>query len=122
MLQNREKDYLLQRTSIGIHKDDLLFELNGEPFKQTASQGQRKSLLFSLKLAEAEELKQHKGFAPLLLLDDVFEKLDDSRMHNLLNYVCTQFGGQVFLTDPHPDRIVAAFEALGKKVQLIELL
>ncbi len=120
--QNREKDYMLQRTSTGIHKDDLLFELNGEPFKQTASQGQRKSLLFSLKLAEAEELKQHKGFAPLLLLDDVFDKLDDSRMHNLLDYVCTQFGGQVFLTDPHPNRITTAFEALGKKVQLIELV
>jgi DNA replication and repair protein RecF len=121
LLQNREKDYLLQRTSTGIHKDDLSFELNGESFKQVASQGQRKSLLFSLKLAEAEVLKQHKGFAPLLLLDDVFEKLDASRMHHLLNYVCTEFGGQVFLTDPHPDRIAAAFEALGKQVQLIEL-
>jgi DNA replication and repair protein RecF len=119
--QSREKDHLLQRSSTGIHKDDLLFSLNDEGFKQTASQGQRKSLLFSLKLAEAEVLKQQKGFAPLLLLDDVFEKLDAVRMHNLLDYVCTQFGGQVFLTDPHPDRIVTAFEALGKKVQLIEL-
>lgn len=119
--QSREKDYLLQRSTTGIHKDDLLFSLNDEGFKQTASQGQRKSLLFSLKLAEAEVLKQQKGFAPLLLLDDVFEKLDAVRMHNLLDYVCTQFGGQVFLTDPHPDRIVTAFEALGKKVQLIEL-
>ncbi|QNA46372.1 DNA replication/repair protein RecF [Lacibacter sediminis] len=119
--QSREKDYLLQRSTTGIHKDDLLFSLNDEGFKQTASQGQRKSLLFSLKLAEAEVLKEQKGFAPLLLLDDVFEKLDAIRMHNLLDYVCTQFGGQVFLTDPHPDRIIAAFEALGKKVQLIEL-
>ena len=119
--QSREKDHLLQRSTTGIHKDDLLFSLNDEGFKQTASQGQRKSLLFSLKLAEAEVLKQQKGFAPLLLLDDVFEKLDAIRMHNLLDYVCTQFGGQVFLTDPHPDRISAAFEALGKKVQLIEL-
>lgn len=119
--QSREKDYLLQRSTTGIHKDDLLFTLNDEGFKQTASQGQRKSLLFSLKLAEAEVLKQQKGFAPLLLLDDVFEKLDAIRMHNLLAYVCTQFGGQVFLTDPHPDRIVTAFEALDKKVQLIEL-
>ncbi|MBP6687851.1 MAG: DNA replication and repair protein RecF [Lacibacter sp.] len=120
--QSREKDHLLQRSTTGIHKDDLLFSLNDEGFKQTASQGQRKSLLFSLKLAEAEVLKQQKGFAPLLLLDDVFEKLDATRMHNLLDYVCTQFGGQVFLTDPHPERITDAFKALGKKVQLIELL
>jgi DNA replication and repair protein RecF len=119
--QAREKDHLLQRSTTGIHKDDLLFSLNDEGFKQTASQGQRKSLLFSLKLAEAEVLKQQKGFAPLLLLDDVFEKLDAIRMHNLLDYVCTQFGGQVFLTDPHPGRITDAFNALGKKVQLIEL-
>lgn len=119
--QSREKDYLLQRSTCGIHKDDLLFLLNDDSFKQSASQGQRKSLLFSLKLAEAEIIKQQKGFAPLLLLDDVFEKLDAARMHNLLHYVCAVFNGQVFLTDPHPDRIAAAFEALGKKIQLIEL-
>ena len=119
--QSREKDHLLQRSTTGVHKDDLLFLLNHEGFKQTASQGQRKSLLFSLKLAEAEVLKQQKGFAPILLLDDVFEKLDAVRMHNLLDYVCTKFGGQVFLTDPYPERIITSFEALGKKVQLIEL-
>ncbi len=121
LLQTREKDYLLQRSSAGIHKDDLRFELNGEPFKLTASQGQRKSLLFSLKLAEAETLKQFKGFAPLLLLDDVFEKLDQQRMHNLLHYVCTQHGGQVFLTDTHQQRMTKAFEELGMKVQVISL-
>lgn len=119
--QTRERDYLLQRTSTGIHKDDLLFQLDNEPFKQTASQGQRKSLLFSLKLAEAETLKQHKGFAPLLLLDDVFEKLDEQRMHNLLHYVCTHHGGQVFLTDTHQKRMTRAFEELGMKVQVVEL-
>ncbi|MEQ1799031.1 MAG: DNA replication and repair protein RecF [Lacibacter sp.] len=121
LLQTREKDYLLQRTSTGIHKDDLLFEMNEEPFKLTASQGQRKSMLFSLKLAEAETLKQYKGFAPLLLLDDVFEKLDQQRMHNLLYYVCTQHGGQVFLTDTHQQRMTKAFEELGMKVQVVEL-
>ncbi|MET0300232.1 MAG: DNA replication and repair protein RecF, partial [Flavitalea sp.] len=72
---NREKDIILQRTSTGVHKDDLSFGLSDRPFKTEASQGQRKSLLFSLKLAEFELLKQHKGFAPILLLDDVFEKL-----------------------------------------------
>ncbi len=121
LLQTREKDYLLQRTSTGIHKDDLLFELNNEAFKLTASQGQRKSMLFSLKLAEAETLKQYKGFAPFLLLDDVFEKLDQQRMHNLLHYVCTQHGGQVFLTDTHEQRMIKAFEELGMNMQVISL-
>lgn len=119
--QTREKDYLLQRTSTGIHKDDLLFQLNNEAFKLTASQGQRKSMLFSLKLAEAETLKQYKGFAPLLLLDDVFEKLDQQRMQNLLQYVCTHHGGQVFLTDTHLQRMTKAFEELGVTVQVISL-
>lgn len=117
----RERDYLLQRTSTGIHKDDLNFKLDDEVFKQTASQGQRKSLLFSLKLAEAETLKQYKGFAPLLLLDDVFEKLDEQRMYNLLSYVCTHHGGQVFLTDTHQQRMIKAFEDLGMKVQVLQL-
>ena len=78
--QYREKDILLQRTNAGIHKDELNMQLDGRSFKTTASQGQRKSLLFALKLAEFELLKRNKGFAPLLLLDDVFEKLDDNRM------------------------------------------
>ena len=76
LLLNRHKDLILQRTTIGIHKDDLEIGLMGLPFKQMASQGQRKSMLFALKLAEFEYLKHHFGFEPILLLDDVFEKLD----------------------------------------------
>jgi DNA replication and repair protein RecF len=120
LIRNREKDYLLQRSNSGTHKDDLVFNLNKQVFKSAASQGQRKSLLFSLKLAEAETLKEQKGFAPILLLDDVFEKLDAERMHNLLDYVCYQ-NGQVFLTDTHEERIVSTFEALNKEVQVIRL-
>ena len=118
--QNREKDYSLQRSNTGIHKDDLAFTLNGQVFKTNASQGQRKSLLFSLKLAEAETLKEQKGFAPLLLLDDVFEKLDADRMHNLLAYVCKQ-GGQIFITDTHEERISKAFKELKMDIQMINL-
>lgn len=118
--QNRERDYVLQRTNTGTHKDDLAFTLNGQVFKTSASQGQRKSLLFSLKLAEAETLKEQKGFPPLLLLDDVFEKLDAERMHNLLDYVCKQ-NGQVFITDTHAERIIKAFEELKMDVQMIHL-
>ena len=72
------KDSLLQRTTVGIHKDDLVITIQDQSFKQEASQGQRKSLLFALKLAEWQILKEKKGFTPILLLDDVFEKLDDN--------------------------------------------
>ncbi|HRF18281.1 MAG TPA: DNA replication and repair protein RecF, partial [Chitinophagaceae bacterium] len=85
--------------------DDLDMHLGSQPFKNVASQGQRKSLLFSLKLAEMEVLKKEKGFAPLLLLDDVFEKLDEERVNNLLNKVCVENDGQVFITDTNGERL-----------------
>ncbi|OQP59094.1 DNA recombination protein RecF [Niastella vici] len=115
----RQKDLIVQRTSGGIHRDDISTQLNNQPFKTLASQGQRKSLLFAMKLAEFETLKQAKQFPPLLLLDDVFEKLDAGRMHNLLDHVCVQNLGQVFITDTHADRIKMHFETLGMPFQLI---
>ncbi|MBP6023070.1 DNA replication/repair protein RecF [Ferruginibacter sp.] len=118
---NRQKDFMLQRTNGGVHKDDISLLLNGQSFKNTASQGQRKSLLFALKLAEFELLKANKGFAPLLFLDDVFEKLDDNRMQQLLHWVCNQNEGQVFITDTHKDRLEDAFIGLKTKYQIIEL-
>lgn len=117
----RQKDLLSQRSNVGIHKDDILFQLNGQVFKTTASQGQRKSLLFAIKLAEFEILKQNKGFAPLLLLDDVFEKLDDNRMQQLLQWVCKENDGQVLITDTHRERLQEAFEKLDTLFQIIEL-
>ena len=119
--QYREKDLMLQRTNAGIHKDDISMQLSGQPFKTTASQGQRKSLLFALKLAEFELLQQNKGFAPLLLLDDVFEKLDDNRMRQLLRWVCIENEGQVFITDTHRERLEGALNGLNTKFQIIEL-
>ena len=117
----RQKDFMAQRSNAGVHKDDIVFQLNGQVFKTTASQGQRKSLLFSLKLAEFEMLKENKGFAPLLLLDDVFEKLDDKRMQQLLHWVCNENEGQVFITDTHKERLQEAFEKLNTAYQIIEL-
>lgn len=118
---SKEKDLLLQRTNIGIHKDDIELKLFDKPFKQIASQGQRKSLLFALKLAEFETLQKTKGFAPILLLDDVFEKLDENRMNNLLHWVCVHNNGQVLLTDTHHERLLNAFTALQIPQQLIKL-
>ena len=116
-----QKDILLQRTSSGVHKDDIGFFLDGHVFKSTASQGQRKSLLFALKLAAYEMIRTTKGFAPLLLLDDVFEKLDDNRMKNLLQWVCRENTGQVFITDTHRDRLEEAFKLLEVEGQIVEL-
>ncbi len=118
---NRQKDSYAQRTTSGIHRDDLDMQLGGQPFKNIASQGQRKSLLFALKLAEMEILKKEKGFAPLLLLDDVFEKLDEERVSNLLNKVCMENDGQVFITDTNGERLSSHLEQLKVKYQLISL-
>jgi DNA replication and repair protein RecF len=117
----RDRDIALQRTGAGIHKDDIDIRLGDQPFRTLASQGQRKSMLFALKLSEYELLKQAKGFAPVLLLDDVFEKLDAGRMHNLLSWVCLRNEGQIFITDTHPDRILRQLKDISKDCQLIEL-
>ena len=119
--QSLAKDRLLLRTNVGIHKDDLLFFLEDNIFKSIASQGQRKSLLFSCKLAQFEIIKRLKGFSPILLLDDVFEKLDEKRMHNLLEYVCGKNNGQIFITDTHKERLRNALTSFKEEVQLIEL-
>ena len=119
--QNRNRDMAAQRTTAGIHRDDLQFRLHAQPFKQIASQGQRKSLLFALKLTEFETLQQQKGFAPILLLDDVFEKLDNNRMTNLLHEVCIEKNGQVFITDTHRERLEAQLSALGCSYQIIAI-
>lgn len=119
--QGLERDLALQRTGVGIHRDDLGLTYADLPFKTMASQGQRKSLLFALKLAEYETLKRDKGFSPLLLLDDVFEKLDESRMRNLLERVCLQDDGQIFITDTHAERIRGEMDGLGVGYQIIGL-
>lgn len=118
---NRQRDMAAQRTTGGIHKDDLVFNLSGQLFRNIASQGQRKSLLFALKIAEMDVLRENKGFAPLLLLDDVFEKLDEDRIANLLRRVCIENGGQVFITDTNEVRLSQHLDDLSIKYQLIHL-
>lgn len=121
LIASRQKDRLTQRSNTGIHRDDLIFLLQENVFKTIASQGQRKSLLFACKLAEFEILKKVKSFAPFLLLDDVFEKLDENRVQNLLEYVCKENNGQVFITDTHAGRLEKALSQFGNEIQIIEL-
>lgn len=118
---NLSKDMTLQRTSRGVHRDDIGFFLNDCPFKTEASQGQRKSLLFAIKLAEWEYLRNTIGTPPILLLDDVFEKLDESRMAHLLTTVSREPFGQVFITDTHAERIKEKLEGTNRPYQLIQL-
>jgi len=115
------KDKALQRTSVGIHKDDLSITIQGQSFKQEASQGQRKSLLFAIRLAEWELLKKAKGFSPILLMDDIFEKLDEARMAHLLGWVATSTDGPVFITDTHKARVADLLGRYVENYQLIEL-
>ncbi|MBC7552729.1 MAG: DNA replication and repair protein RecF [Taibaiella sp.] len=104
-----EQDLRLQRTLRGVHRDDLEFSINTMLLKQFGSQGQKKSFLFALKLAQFAYLTERSGRQPVLLLDDVFEKLDQARMEALLLIIRQKDFGQVILTDTHPDRIDIAF-------------
>ena len=115
-----QNDMRLQRTLRGIHKDDLVFLLNEVPIKNYGSQGQKKSFLFALKLAQYAYLSKQLGYLPILLLDDVFEKLDQQRMEALLRIIRTKDFGQVILTDTHPERVKAAFGD-GVEVGMVEL-
>ncbi|MGZ8559539.1 MAG: DNA replication/repair protein RecF [Chitinophagaceae bacterium] len=121
LLATRQKDCLAQRTTAGIHRDNIEINFGTQPFRSIASQGQRKSLLFALKLAEMEVLKKEKGFPSLLLLDDVFEKLDEDRISNLLQKVCIENQGQVFITDTNEERLRKHIEILEINFQLITL-
>ncbi|HMO39494.1 MAG TPA: DNA replication and repair protein RecF [Saprospiraceae bacterium] len=100
-----EKDRLLQRTTVGIHRDDLALTLDGRSVKQFASQGQLKSLVLALKLAQYEMLRREKNMRPLLLLDDIFDKLDKNRVQQLLELLLQQSFGQIFITDTDEQRV-----------------
>ncbi|MCC5916350.1 MAG: DNA replication/repair protein RecF [Cryomorphaceae bacterium] len=100
----RQKDRILEYTTVGIHRDDLAFNMDGRSVKRFGSQGQQKTYLIALKLAQYHYLHLQKGFKPLLLLDDIFDKLDASRVHHIINSVSNGVFGQIFITDTHPER------------------
>ena len=107
-----EKDRALRYTSAGIQRDDFVFTMNGWPLRRHGSQGQQKSFLVSLKFAQYEIMKKSYGFAPLLLLDDVFDKLDMGRISNLLQMVSGKDFGQIFITDSNKVRMAGIVDAL----------
>jgi DNA replication and repair protein RecF len=109
LYQSRQRDRLLGYTTVGIHKDDLIMELEEFPIKRVGSQGQNKSYLIALKLAQYEFLRQAGNCKPILLLDDLFDKLDATRVDHIINLVSGKEFGQIFITDTNrenPDHLL----------------
>ena len=107
-----EKDRIMKYTTSGIQRDDFIFTMNGHPIRRYGSQGQQKSFLVSLKFAQYEIMKRNYGFAPILLLDDVFDKLDMGRISNLLQMVASNDFGQIFITDSNKVRMSGIVDRL----------
>jgi DNA replication and repair protein RecF len=119
--KNLQRDIVLQRTSVGVHRDDFSFLLNEQELKRFGSQGQQKSFLIALKLTEFQMLARHKKMNPLLLLDDIFDKLDDLRIHKLISLVANGTFGQLFITDARSGRSQEILREAGVESQVFEV-
>ena len=119
--KNRQRDLSAQRTTMGVHKDDFIFEINGFTLRKFGSQGQQKSFVIALKLAQFEMLSNQKGFPPILLLDDIFDKLDDRRIQQLINMMVDGTFSQVFITDARPERTHQLLDNLNVEVKYFEI-
>jgi DNA replication and repair protein RecF len=113
LARNADRDRMLERTSSGIHRDDLDFSINGLPLKKFGSQGQQKSFLFALKLSQYLFIREHQQVNPILMLDDLFDKIDEARMDHILKWLSENRVGQVFITDTHLQRIPSLLTANG---------
>ncbi|PKH52555.1 DNA replication and repair protein RecF [Tenacibaculum sp. Bg11-29] len=116
-----EKDRMLQYTSSGIHKDDLSFEIGEYPIKKFGSQGQQKSYLIALKLAQFEFIKKQSKVTPILLLDDIFDKLDENRVKQIVDLVNNDAFGQIFITDTHFDRTESVIKKSNQEYQIFKM-
>ena len=116
-----EKDRLLQYTSVGIHRDDLLYTIDGYPIKKYGSQGQQKTYLIALKLAEFDFVKSQSKKTPILLLDDIFDKLDENRVSRIIDLVNDDDFGQIFITDTHAERTENIIKQTKQPYKMFEL-
>jgi len=119
--KNLNEDLLKQYTGVGIHKDDLVFSIDGYSLKKFASQGQQKTFLLALKLAQFRQMQDSMGKTPILLLDDIYDKLDEWRMRELMKLVSEKGFEQIFITDTHADRVVDFFKDSGIEVKSYEI-
>ena len=115
------KTVRLRRTTVGVHKDDVAFTLEGRHMRRFGSQGQQKSFLVALRLAQLAYIEEATGVKPILLLDDIFDKIDEKRVEALMPRVTNGTFGQVFITDTHLGRIPAMFAATGADVRVFEV-
>ena len=121
LTSNLNRDRSLQYSSVGVHKDDLSFEIEGHPVKKFGSQGQQKSFLIALKLAQFDFIKTHSGSNPILLLDDIFDKLDAHRVAQIIKLVDAEDFGQLFISDTHPDRTENAVKTVHQTYRMFNL-
>lgn len=119
--QTLERDRVLQYTSAGVHKDDLSFEIDGYPVKKFGSQGQQKSYLVALKLAQFDFIKSQSKVKPILLLDDIFDKLDDSRVAQIISLVNNDEFGQLFISDTHKERTEEVVRKTEQSFKIFQL-
>jgi DNA replication and repair protein RecF len=121
LASSRGRDHAMQFTTLGIHRDDLVFEIDGHPAKTTASQGQQKSFIVALKLAKFRLISMMNGFAPALLLDDIFDKFDHNRVEEIIRLVGSGEFGQVFITDTQQERIHRILDNTGVDFRLYRI-
>jgi DNA replication and repair protein RecF len=119
--KNYQRDLFLQRTSFGVHRDDYRFDLFDGDLRKMGSQGQKKSFVIALKLSQFEMLKENKRLKPILLLDDIFDKLDDRRISRLLEMIQNEEFGQLFITDARPDRTATLLESINVTAKIFHI-
>jgi DNA replication and repair protein RecF len=119
LLNSISKDRFLEYTTVGVHKDDLLLEMDGFPAKSLGSQGQQKSYLVALKLAKFDYIKRKSGISPVLLLDDIFDKFDAERVEQIIRLVGSSRFGQIFITDTHQSRLNEILSSHGTDYRLL---
>lgn len=118
---NLSRDMIIGHTSVGVHRDDISLLMGGYPIRNNGSQGQQKSLLIALKLAQAQIIAQRLGRKAILLLDDVFDKLDMSRVENLVEVVATEQFGQIFITDSNKVRLETIVRRFADHYKMFEI-
>ena len=119
--KNIDRDKALQYTSVGIHKDDLNFKITEYPIKKFGSQGQQKSFLIALKFAQFHFIKDVAKTTPILLLDDIFDKLDENRVSHIIALVDNENFGQIFISDTHPERTENVIKNIHQSYKIFKL-
>ncbi|MBQ0080735.1 MAG: DNA replication and repair protein RecF [Alistipes sp.] len=121
LLECRERDRVMQYTTQGVHRDDFLFSINDVQLRKFGSQGQQKSFIIALKLAQSLILSELSGEKPILLLDDIFDKLDETRVRNMMQILSSGDFGQIFITDCNHNRIKRVMDDINADYKIVDV-